>query len=197
MVDLIVDEERAEELRHESRDFPSWDLRPRQVCDLELLMNGSFSPLGGFMTRGDYESVCASMRLEDGTLWPMPITLDVSEEFGDSVEVGAKIALRDAEGVMLAVLHVEDKWSPDKVSEALRVYGTDNPEHPGVAYLMRKAGPVYLGGRVEGLDYPVHYDFKGLRLGPAATRELFQDAGWARVVAFQTRNPRPVNRAVR
>ncbi|MGI9626731.1 MAG: bifunctional sulfate adenylyltransferase/adenylylsulfate kinase, partial [Longimicrobiales bacterium] len=143
----------------------------------------------GFMAKADYEAVCNDMRLADGTLWPMPITLDVSDDFAASVEVGTSIALRDAEGVMLAVLHVEDKWSPDLEAEAERVFGTKNPEHPGVAYLLSKSGSTYLGGSVEGLTLPVQYDFKGLRMTPAETRALFEQAGWSKVVAFQTRNP--------
>ena len=189
LVDLIVDEDRARELKEASRDFPSWDLTARQICDLELLMNGAFSPLTGFMTREDYAPVCSDMRLADGTLWPMPITLDVSEEFASGVSVGDRVALRDPEGVMLAVLHVEDVWQPDKEAEARQVFGSTNAEHPGVAYLMDRAGAVYLGGRVEGLTLPHHYDFKALRLSPRETRDLFQTAGWDRVVAFQTRNP--------
>ena len=189
LVDLIVDQDRAEALKQASRDFPSWDLTDRQVCDLELLMNGAFSPLTGFMGREDYESVCSRMRLADGTLWPMPITLDVSDEFAEGVSEGDRVALRDAEGVMLAVLTVRDKWQPDKAAEAERVFGTTNVEHPGVAYLMKRAGSTYLGGEIEGLSLPVHYDFKSLRLSPKDTRRMFQDAGWSRVVAFQTRNP--------
>ena len=189
LVDLIVDQDRAEALKQASRDFASWDLTDRQVCDLELLMNGAFSPLSGFMTREDYESVCARMRLADGTLWPMPITLDVSDEFAEGVSEGDRIALRDAEGVMLAVLTVRDKWQPDKAAEAQQVFGTTNVEHPGVAYLMNRAGSTYLGGDIEGLTLPIHYDYKSLRLSPKDTRKMFQDAGWSRVVAFQTRNP--------
>ena len=105
---------RAAELQAASRDWPSWDLTPRQLCDLELLLNGGFSPLRGFMTRADYDGVCESMRLAGGTLWPMPITLDVPEAFAQSVAPGSVVALRDAEGVMLAALHVEDVWTPDR-----------------------------------------------------------------------------------
>src|SRR5690349_9813039 len=104
--------ERNAELRAESRDWPSWDLSPRQLCDLELLLNGGFSPLRSFLGQKDYESVCANMRLADGTIWPMPITLDVSEEFAAALRPGQTIALRDPEGVMLAALQVEETWTP-------------------------------------------------------------------------------------
>ena len=126
LAELIVSPERASRLRDDSRDWLSWDLTQRQLCDLELLLNGGFSPLRGFMSRADYESVRDRMRLADGTLWPMPITLDVTAEFAKEIEPGASIALRDPEGVMLAVLHVDDVWEPDRLDEAEAIYGTSN-----------------------------------------------------------------------
>ncbi len=189
LVDLLVDEARATELKEGSLEFPSWDLTDRQVCDLELLVNGSFSPLRGFLGRSDYESVVADMRLADGTLWPMPITLDISEEAAEGLAPGMSLALRDAEGVMLAVVAIDDVWRPDKEAEAKGVFGTTSTEHPGVAYLMNRAGPIYVGGRVEGVQLPVHYDFHSLRKTPAQVRAEFAANGWDRVVAFQTRNP--------
>lgn len=189
LVDLCVSPERAAELKESSRDWPSWDLTPRQLCDLELLCNGGFSPLTGFMVKADYDSVCASMRLADGTLWPMPITLDVSSEFAEKIEKGAKVALRDAEGVMLAVLTVEDKWEPDRMAEAQLVFGTTDTRHPTVNYLQNISKPVYLGGKLECLQLPVHYDYKSLRLTPKELRDEFAKRGWRKIVAFQTRNP--------
>ncbi len=189
LVDLVVAEERAAELKAASRDWPSWDLTQRQIWDLELLLSGGFSPLQGFLGRDDYESVCRDMRLADGTLWPMPIMLDVSAEVAEGLSVGDTLALRDAEGVMLAAIHVEDVWQPDRTAEAEQVFGTANPEHPGVAYLLNEANPWYVGGRVEGTQLPTHYDFKYLRRTPAELRREFARAGWTRIVAFQTRNP--------
>jgi sulfate adenylyltransferase len=189
LVDLIATDERATALKAASRDWPSWDLTPRQICDLELLLNGGFSPLTGFMNKGDYESVCASMRLRNGTLWSMPITLDVPEELAGKLAQGSSLALRDPEGVMLAVLQVEDVWRPDREKEAQDVFGTTSKEHPGVAYLLDKSHPYYVGGRLEGLRLPSHYDFPALRLTPAELRAEFARLGWKRIVAFQTRNP--------
>jgi len=189
LVDLIVDDARAAQLRKESVDWPSIDLSRRQTCDFELLANGGFSPLTGFMSRGDYESVCNDMRLAGGELWPMPITLDVGEAVADVLEVGSKVALRDEEGLMLGVLDVEDIWRPDKEAEANYVYSTANREHPGVAYLLDEAGPVYVGGPVQAVSLPVHYDYRRLRLSPSETRADFARRGWTKVVAFQTRNP--------
>ncbi|MDX1620780.1 MAG: bifunctional sulfate adenylyltransferase/adenylylsulfate kinase [Nitriliruptorales bacterium] len=189
LVDLLVDDDRAEELKRSAQEWLDWDLTDRQLCDLELLTNGGFSPLRGFLTQQDYTSVCEDMRLSDGTLWPVPITLDVTEEFAEGVSEGDTIALRDPEGTMLAAIHVEDVWRPDKQREAELVFGTANPEHPAVDYLLNIAGPVYIGGRLEAVQLPNQYDFKDLRLTPKQVRERFADRGWTKVVAFQTRNP--------
>ncbi|MFH5775946.1 bifunctional sulfate adenylyltransferase/adenylylsulfate kinase [Paracoccus sp. NGMCC 1.201697] len=187
--ELYVSPEAAESLKHEAGKLPSWDLTLRQVCDLELLMNGGFLPLKGFLTQADYDGVVSDMRLASGLLWPMPVTLDVSQDFADRIEPGDDIALRDAEGVVLAILSVTDKWTPDKSLEARMVYGADDPAHPAVHYLHHVAGPVYLGGRVKGLQEPTHYDFRGHRNTPNELRAHFRKLGWRRVVAFQTRNP--------
>ncbi len=188
LVNLVAGADRAAELRDASQAWPSWDLTPRQLCDLELLANGGFSPLTGFMTQRDYEPVRDDMRLASGALWPMPITLDVPEAFAKGLAAGTQVALRDPEGVMLAVLHVEDIWTPDRELEARRVFGSNNKEHPGVAALTR-ANPLYVGGRVEAIQLPAHYDYLSLRQTPAEVRADFAARGWQRVVAFQTRNP--------
>lgn len=161
----------------------------RQICDLELLLNGAFSLLRGFMGRTDYERVVDEMHLADGTLWPMPITLDVSEDLAAEISIGAWVSLRDPEGVNLAVLQVEDVWRPDLMHEADAVFSSSNPEHPAVDHLMNKSHPVYVGGRVEGLQLPVHYDYRQLRRTPRELRTEFAKLGWTRAVAFQTRNP--------
>ena len=187
--ELYVSHESAQKLKHEAGTLPSWDLTPRQICDLELLMNGGFNPLKGFLTEADYTGVVEEMRLADGTLWPMPITLDVSEAFAGQVEPGQDIALRDQEGVILAILSVTDKYTPNKAREAEMVFGADDLAHPAVNYLHNQAGPVYLGGPVVGIQQPVHYDFKARRDTPNELRAFFRKMGWRRVVAFQTRNP--------
>ena len=190
LVQLIVSAERSAELKSHSREWPSWDLTARQLCDLELLLSGGFSPLRGFMTRADYEGVCHNMRLASGVIWPMPITLDVTEDFAKKLHPGtSKVALRDPEGVMLAVLNVEEVWQPDRKVEAKSVFGTTSVVHPGADYAINKSNPWYVGGKLEGLQEPSHYDFKGLRLTPAELRSEFARMGWRRVVAFQTRNP--------
>src|SRR5215470_5183675 len=189
LVNLLAAADRTFELQSASRDWPSWDLTPRQLCDLELILNGGFSPLTGFLTRAGYESVCQSTRLANGTLWPMPITLDVSDAMAGQLQTGSTLALRDSEGVMLAVLHVEDLWRPDKEAEASSVFGTTDRVHPGVGALLNSPHATYVGGRVEGLQLPVHYDYRPLRMTPAEVRAEFARRGWERIAAFQTRNP--------
>ncbi|HEX7182446.1 MAG TPA: bifunctional sulfate adenylyltransferase/adenylylsulfate kinase [Thermoanaerobaculia bacterium] len=190
LIDLLADADRAAELKAASRDWPSWDLTSRQICDLELLLNGGFSPLTGFMGKADHDSVCGRMRLADGTLWPIPILLDVPRELADKLRAGASaLALRDPEGVMLAALHVEEIWELDREASAQATFGTLDRKHPGVAYMLDRTHPVALGGRIEGVQLPAHYDFRSLRQTPAELRAEFAREGWRRVVAFQTRNP--------
>jgi sulfate adenylyltransferase len=187
--ELLAGPERAAELKKEAVHLPSWDLAGRQVWDLELLVCGAFSPLEGFIGRADYESVCAKMRLADGTLWPLPIALDVTEEFAEGVKPGDRLALRHPEGMVLAVMTVEDKWKPDLAAEAESVFGTGDEGHPAVFQLKHGTRPVYLGGKVEGVEEPPHHTFRHLRYTPRGLRERFHQLGWHRVVAFQTRNP--------
>jgi len=189
LVDLLVDAERAEILKTESQGFPSLTLSQRQVCDLELLMNGAFSPLKGFMNQADYDAVVETARLADGTVWPIPIVLDVGEKFAEKLQKGSKIALRDGEGFMPAVLTVEDVWQPDKSREAEKVYGTTSDRHPGVRYLREMVKPVYISGSIEGIQLPVHHDFESFWDSPEEMRALFRKKGWRRVVAFQTSKP--------
>ena len=190
LVDLVAQPETANQLKAHSRQWPSWDLSARQLCDLELLLSGGFSPLRGFMNRADYESVCHDMKLASGLLWPMPITLDITEEIAKTLKPGSsKVALRDPEGVMLAILHVEDVWPPDRKAEAKAVFNSTSKAHPGADYTINKSNPWYAGGRLQGTQAPSHYDFRSLRLTPAELRAEFARLGWRRIVAFQTRNP--------
>lgn len=187
--ELYLPADQAHALKQRSAGLPGVDLDTRQLCDLELLLSGAFSPLDGFLTQRDYERVVSELRLADGTLWPMPITLDVSEAFAERLVSGSEVALRDAQGVPLAVLDVEDIYRPDREHEALNVFGTTDRTHPGVAELLDRYRPINLGGRVRGIQPPAHYDFAALRDTPRSLRTWFQSQGWHRIVAFQTRNP--------
>jgi sulfate adenylyltransferase len=189
LVDILVAVDRGDELKTEGVHLPSITLNDRQICDLELLLNGGFSPLRGYLGRADYESVVSGMRLADGTLWPLPISLDVSEEFAGNLTEGSRVILRDKEGFPLATLTVTDIWKPDLEAEAKQVFGTTDLLHPGAFYLLDTSAPVYLGGTLEGISLPKHYDYQLVRNTPAQLREQFNKHGWDRVVAFQTRNP--------
>lgn len=127
--------------------MPGWDLTSRQLCDLELLATGGFSPLGGFLGEEGWASVCSTMRLTDGTLWPIPVTLDVPQDLARGLRHGDRLALRDPEGVTLAVVHVEDVWPADHHAEAQAVYGTTSTHHPGVAQLLEPPIPGTSGPR--------------------------------------------------
>ncbi len=166
-----------------------WILTPRQRCDLEMLLIGAFAPLTGFLNKRDYENVLLNMRLENNHLWPMPITLDVSNEFAESVNLGNKIELYDSDNTLLASLILSDKWQPDKLQEAKHVFGTTDPKHPGVNYLLHKTNSWYLGGTLELAQLPKHYDFAELRQTPASLKHYFKQTGLQKIVGFQTRNP--------
>jgi len=187
--DLYLDATAAEAEKAAAQDYASWDLTERQLCDIELILNGAFSPLEGFLNQDDYDAVVSGMRLKSGVLWPMPVTLDVSEDFAADLKSGDKLALRDLEGVIVATLEVGDIWTPDKAVEAKGVFGTTDEKHPAVHHLNHIAHPVYVGGTLKGVEAPTHYDFKHLRESPAEVRARFKKLGWRKVVAFQTRNP--------
>jgi sulfate adenylyltransferase len=185
----MVDNKLATKLRSQSVDWPSFNLTKRQICDLELLLIGGFSPLTSFLNQADYKSVVKNMRLSDGSLWPIPITLDIDKQLASSLKLGQKIALRDQEGFMLAALTLEDIYKPNKITEAKLVYGTVDEKHPAVSYLNHQTKDYYISGKLEGLQLPQHYDFTDMRHTPNELRALFNKKGWTKVVAFQTRNP--------
>ncbi|MFC2100805.1 bifunctional sulfate adenylyltransferase/adenylylsulfate kinase [Bacteroidota bacterium] len=189
LVNLIAPETQIPELKKEAVNYKSLTLNERQLCDIELLMNGAFSPLTGFMNKVDYESVIDKMHLANGILWTVPITLDVDEELAKSLSEGEKLALRDLEGNLLAVLDVEDIWQPDLKSEAENTWGTMDKKHPAVSYLLESSKSFYIGGKITGIQLPKHYDYQELRQTPAELRDEFQKKGWTKIVAFQTRNP--------
>ena len=176
-------------LKKKSINYPSWVLTDRQICDLEMILNGGFSPLSGFLGKNDYESVINDLRLDDGTLWPIPIMLDVPSEFAQSISIGNKITLKDKEGFSLAIMEITDIWEPDRIKEAKLVFGTDDDSHPGVDYLLNESNPSYVGGTLDCIDSPHHYDYQHLRHTPEVLKQKFQEMGWNNIVAFQTRNP--------
>jgi len=187
--DRMVTEESISKLKQDFIHLQSWTLNDRQICDLEMIMNGGFSPLIGFLDQEDYDAVCTGMRLQNNDLWPIPITLDVTENTAEKLAKKGKLVLRDKEGFALAVMTIGDIWKPDRKKEAEQVYGTIDETHPGVNYLLHESNPIYIGGSVEGVHVPKHYDYQDLRHTPAQLREEFDRMGWSNIVAFQTRNP--------
>jgi len=189
LVDLLVDQERSVLLKDIALNLPDITLNDRQLCDFELLATGAFSPLDGFMTRSDYESVLDRMRLQSGILWPLPVCLSLPDIQAMTLDVGQSVTLRDPEGFLLGIMHIEDIWPLDHRKEASRVYGTTDRAHQGVNYLFNNAGYHYVGGKLEVLSQPLHSDFKQLRMSPQEVRSIYNKLGWQRVVGFQTRNP--------
>ncbi len=166
-----------------------WTLTERQLCDIELIMDGSFSPLKGFMSEEDYNLVLNEMRLKDGQLFPLPIVLDISKSFYKTIKIDEEIILRDLEGFQIAKMRVNSKWEPDLDKEAELLYGTLDTVHPAVDYLFNYGNKFYLGGDIEKITFPNHYDYNQYRLTPISAKEKFKELGWERIIAFQTRNP--------
>lgn len=166
-----------------------WIVNIRQRYDLEMLLTQGFNPLTGFLSQADYQNVLNFSRLENNQLWPLPIVLDVNEKFAASVNLGEDILLCDSDNSVLASMKVTDKWQPDKKLEAKSIFATEDLMHPGVNYLFNSMGSWYLGGPVQAIQIPKHYDFVGLRHTPRSLKQLFFEAGHQRIVGFQTRNP--------
>ncbi len=187
---LLVHFRRVEHIKSHAASYKNIHLNERQLCDLELLCNRAFYPLTGFLNRQEYDSVLETGRLPEGWIWPLPVCLDIPEELARQLEPGTPLSLLDPEGFLLAVLHVEDVWMPDKRREALRVFGTeDSQRHPSVFHLYETMHPWYVGGRIEGLHPPLHYDFPELRIPPSETHRLFTSRGWRNVIGFHTEKP--------
>ena len=178
-------------LQEKAVSLPNLVLSNRHVCDIELILNGAFNPVKSFMNRADYENVLENMRLNDNSLWPIPITLDVSKHTIEEnhYKKDKKIALRDKEGFLIAIMTIEDIWEVDKNKEAQSVYGTKNKNHPGVKHLFTKIKDYYIGGKLQKVQLPHHYDYQLLRHSPEELKEQFKKLGWKKIIAFQTRNP--------
>ncbi len=189
LVDLMINQQEVELLKHNSQELTSITLSQRQLCDLELLVNGAFSPLKGFMDQATWQSVIDNGRLKNGLLWPIPIMLDISPELAKKLHTGDKLALRDTEGFMPAVLTVSDIWQADKKTEAEAIYGTTSLMHPGVDYLYHQTESFYVGGVVSGIELPHHFEFENLWSTPNELRNLFDKRGWRNIMAFQTSKP--------
>ncbi len=200
MPDLYLKNNPLKAAIERSSELVSWDLTQKQSSDIELILNGGFSPLDGFMNRADYESVLKDKSLANGTFWPLPITMDVAEQFATDLVPGQEIALRDPEGVLVAVMQIEEVYARDFERECQALYHTTDANHPGVYYLAEHTHPVYLGGTLQGIQAPIHHDFQRRRNTPEELKSHFKKMGWNRVIGFQTRRPlhkREVNQTFR
>ncbi|HEX9830601.1 MAG TPA: sulfate adenylyltransferase, partial [Thermodesulfobacteriota bacterium] len=188
LVNRVLDGEQRAEWIKKSKTLRSITVSPRIVSDLELISVGAMSPNEGFMGKDDYESVVERMRLENGLPWSVPITLPVSSEESRGLKEGEDVSLSDESGDLIAILHLEEKFTYDKKKEAQEVYRTTDEAHPGVS-VVYKQGDVLLGGNIGLINLPPDVEFPEHRFDPAQTRRLFREKGWRRIVAFQTRNP--------
>lgn len=186
LVDLMVHGEEREQLLERSSHLPSVQISARALCDLELLASGAFSPLDRFMGKKDYERVLTEMRLEDGTLFPIPVTLPLEES--DLPKYGEEITLSDSRNNTIAVMQIEEVFHWDPQREARLVLGTTDPRHPLISEMVRW-GKVYVSGAIKMIDKPRYHDFVDLRMSPAEVRQRLERMGNGKVVAFQTRNP--------
>ncbi len=187
LVNRVLSGAQRQKAFEHAKTLPVLNLSERNVSDLECIATGIYSPLTGFATEQEYNSIVDTMHLPSGLAFSIPITLQVSDEVGQTVQAGGEIALATA-GNILAIMTVTDKYSPDQNAEASKVYRTDDDKHPGVA-AMREAGPVYLGGPISIVtDLPTNA-FPEHHFTPQQTRAIFTEKGWSTVVAFQTRNP--------
>ena len=172
-----------------SNKTASLTLSLKQQCDLEMIANGAFSPLSTFNNQKDYEEILLNNRLSNGLVWPIPIVLDVPDQFLKSLDKNEYISLRNAEGFLLAILKVNEFWAPDKKEEANSVFKSNDPNHPGVDYLFNHTNNNYISGELVPIQSNKYFDFTHLRKSPQEVRDFFRLNNWKDVIAFQTRNP--------
>ncbi|GGA51835.1 sulfate adenylyltransferase [Paenibacillus physcomitrellae] len=189
LVNRISTGAEREELLQKAADLPHIAVSSWAVSDLDLIGVGAFSPLTGFLNEEDYRSVVDKMRLADGTVWSIPITLSITEEEKSNLSIGGQAALvGQDDGIVYGLLDVQSIYSVDQQEEARRVFKTDDPEHPGVKKLSERS-PLYVGGPVTVLNRPAPERFQEFYFDPEETRRIFAEKGWRTVVGFQTRNP--------
>ncbi|MDJ0717977.1 MAG: sulfate adenylyltransferase [Prochloraceae cyanobacterium] len=188
LINRIATAAEREEFLEQSDRLPRVQLDDRATSDLVMIAIGGFSPLNGFMEQADYEKVVDDMRLVDGTVWSIPITLSVSEEVAEPLSEGDWVRLDDPKGKFIGVLELTQKYRYNKAHESVKVYGTDEIKHPGVKVVYEQ-GLINLAGPVWLLERDPHPLFPTYQIDPAASREKFQKKGWKTVVGFQTRNP--------
>jgi len=189
LVDRVLTGDKRKFWLEKAESLPHIIVDSLTLSDIELISIGAMSPLEGFMCRNDYNHVVEHMRLSSGIPWSLPIVLGVSHDEADNLDVGSHVTLKDEKNDIIAILHLQEKYTVNKEREAAFVYKTKNIAHPGVAYIMKQRGDVLLGGDIDVINLPIHEKFNEYRLRPAETRHSFEQKGWKRIVAFQTNNP--------
>ncbi|OVE78354.1 sulfate adenylyltransferase, partial [bacterium F11] len=187
LINRLVPADKTASVIEEAKNYPQIPIGPRLHADIEMIGIGGFSPLEGFLPSDDYQSVLSNIRLSNGLIWPIPITLDVDQTVMKKLNVGQPAALV-LDGTIVAILHVEDIYQFDKKMEARYIYKTEEDQHPGVAAVYSKKDYL-VGGKIDVLKTQDHKDFPQYNLTPRDTRRAFHENGWKAVVAFQTRNP--------
>ena len=172
-----------------SNNISSLTLSLKQQCDLEMISNGAFSPLSTFNNQKDYEEILLKNKLSNGLVWPIPIVLDVPDQFLKSLDKNEYISLRNTEGFLLAILKVKEFWAPNKKEEANLVFKSNDLNHPGVDYLFNHTNNNYISGELVPIQENKYFDFTHLRKSPQEVRDFFRLNNWKDVIAFQTRNP--------
>jgi sulfate adenylyltransferase len=188
LVNRVLDSAAAKTATAEAANLKPLTLSPREEFDLEMIAIGAFSPIAGFMNQADFTRVCEEMRLANGTVWPIPVTLCPPDDVAAAIKVGEKLALKDSKGRLLGTLKVSEKYPHDKELEIPNVYKTTDEAHPGVA-AVKKQGNTCIAGDIDVITTTHEPEFADYRLPPTKTREAFAAKGWNTVAAFQTRNP--------
>jgi sulfate adenylyltransferase len=188
LVNRVLEGQAAQDAKRQAETLTAITLSPREAFDLEMIAIGAFSPLTGFMGQKDFTSVCKDIRLANGTVWPIPVTLCPPDDVAAKINVGQKVALKDDKGRLLALMTIQEKFPHDKALEIPNVYRTEDEAHPGVA-IIKKQGNTCLAGPIDVITTTHEPEFADYRLPPAKTREAFEKRGWQTIAAFQTRNP--------
>ena len=189
LVSFHLSKGELEEYSELSNTISSLTLSLKQQCDLEMILNGAFSPLLTFNNQKDYEEILLNNKLLNGVIWPIPIVLDVPNDFLKALDKNDHISLRNTEGFLLAILKVREFWSPNKKDEANSIFKTIDENHPGVDYLFNHTNSNYISGELIPIQSNKYFDFTHLRKSPQEVRDLFRSKRWQDVIAFQTRNP--------
>ncbi|MBI5274517.1 MAG: bifunctional sulfate adenylyltransferase/adenylylsulfate kinase [Chlamydiales bacterium] len=179
----------ASDWMSESKNYPQVAVERELLCDVELLLNGGFAPLEGFLNEKDYHSVLDNMRLENGSIWPIPIVFPMEKSKAEKMFAGGHITLLDDQSYPIAIFDIEEMYTPDVEKECMAIYGCIDDNHPMIKNVLKRTNSCYLGGKLRKISLPHHFDFSSIRFTPQECKDYFKEHGWKKIVGFQTRNP--------